>query len=166
MANIEEIKRSILPVLKKYDVKKAALIIPVILASAATLISIFTAIYFGQEQVALLEGESIWPLPGFIFIELIVFSLIGLAATILDIKESSYRWGLLIWSISGGIISIAILGIFSVGLFILPSALIYLCISLLLDLLNGRIILPGVGLVLLAGLVNGALIILLSNAIR
>ena len=76
--------------------------------------------------------QSMWPLPGLYFIEMVSLSFIS---TFIFVRGDP-RGSLITWFAAGVIIAFSILGAFSVGFFYWPVALILCVISLIWDVRN------------------------------
>src|SRR5713226_2144519 len=62
-----------------------------------------------------------WPFPRIWLIELAALGVTGLAAIIADSPSRSPRWGVVTWSVGGGLSAFVVLGVLSIGPFYLPA---------------------------------------------
>lgn len=99
--------------------------------------------------------QSMWPLPGLYFIEMVSLSLIS---TFIFVRGNP-RGSLITWVAAGVIIAFSILGAASVGLFYLPVALMFGVISLTWDVRNKQQLMAHLGIFLMAGIVQSVLIL-------
>ena len=100
--------------------------------------------------------QSIWPLPGLYFIELVTLSLISTVVFV----YSRGRIRVIPWIAVGIFMAFAILGAFSVGFFYLPVVLIFAVISIISDIRNKQPLPSHLGICLAAALVQAALMLL------
>jgi hypothetical protein len=87
------------------------------------------ALTFGMSQASISGG--LWPLPGLIFLELILLSLLGLAAAARDAGSARSVWGYIPWVVTGALAALVVLGGFTIGFFLIPSLLCFLAVGLL-----------------------------------
>jgi hypothetical protein len=99
--------------------------------------------------------QSMWPLPGLYFIEMVALSSMS---AFLFIRGNA-RDKILIWGAVGAIIGFSILGALSVGFFYLPVALIFAFISITSDVRNKQHIAVHLGVCLIAAVVQAALML-------
>jgi len=94
-----------------------------------------------------------WPLPGLYFIEMVTLSVISAFRFVRgDPRDQFITWG------AAGVISaFSILGALSVGFFYLPVALIFTVISIRSDVRNKLQIAAHLGIFLIAGIVQSAM---------
>jgi hypothetical protein len=97
--------------------------------------------------------QNMWPLPGLYFIEIVALSTISAFLFVRgDPREHFITWG------AAGVISaFSIVGALSVGFFYLPVALIFAVISVTSDLRNKQRITAHLGIFLIAGIAQVAL---------
>jgi hypothetical protein len=124
-----------------------------ILASAGTVVCLaFTAflwINIGAQQ-------SLWPLPALYFIEMAALSM---ACALLVFFDGSPLGRFITWGAVGIFTAFSILGVLSVGFFYLPVAIIFAVIALRSDLRNKQHMAAHIGIGLLAGIVQAALML-------
>ena len=99
--------------------------------------------------------ESMWPLPGFYFVEIVSLSFIS---TFIYVRGDP-RGSLMTWVAAGAISAFSLLGAASVGFFYLPVALMFSVISLIWDVRNKQQRLTHLGIFLIAGIVQSALML-------
>jgi hypothetical protein len=99
--------------------------------------------------------QTMWPLPGLYFIELVVLSIMS---AFLFIRGNA-RDKILVWGAVGAFIGFSILGAFSVGFFYLPVALIFAVISFTSDVRNKQPIAVHLAACLIAAVVQAALML-------
>jgi len=99
--------------------------------------------------------QSMWPLPGLYFVEMVSFSFIS---TFIFVRGDP-RGSLMTWVAAGVISAFSILGAASVGFFYLPVALMFSVISLTWDVRNKRNKPARLGIFLIAGLVQSVLML-------
>jgi hypothetical protein len=94
-----------------------------------------------------------WPLPGLYFIEIVALSSISAFVFV----RGDPRDNFITWGAAGAISAFSILGALSVGLFYLPVALIFAIISVTSDVRNKQHITAHLGIFLIAGIAQFAL---------
>jgi hypothetical protein len=94
--------------------------------------------------------QSMWPLPGLYFIEMVSLSFISTFIFVLGDPRGS----LMAWVAAGVIIAFLFLGALSVGFFYLPFALMFSVISLTWDVRNKQNRPARLGIFLIAGIVQ------------
>jgi hypothetical protein len=99
--------------------------------------------------------QSMWPLPGLYFMEIVALSSMS---AFLFIRGNA-RDKILIWGAVGAIIGFSILGALSVGFFYIPVALIFAFISITSDVRNKQHIAVHLGVCLIAVVVQAALML-------
>ena len=99
--------------------------------------------------------QTMWPLPGLYFIEMVA---LGIISAILFVRGDS-REQFILWGAAGIISAFSILGALSVGFFYLPVALIFAGIAVTSDLRNKQPIPAHLGVFLIAGIVQLALML-------
>jgi len=103
--------------------------------------------------------QTMWPLPGLYFIEMVALSIISAFIFIRgDPRDQFITWG------AAGVISaFSILGALSVGFFYLPVALIFAVISVTSAVRNKQRITAHLGIFLIAGIAQMALMFAASR---
>lgn len=99
--------------------------------------------------------QSMWPLPGLYFVEMVSLSFIS---TLIFVRGDP-RGSLMTWVAAGVISAFSFLGAASVGFFYLPVALIFSVISLIWDVRNKQQRLTHLGIFLIAGIAQSALML-------
>jgi hypothetical protein len=99
--------------------------------------------------------DSRWPLPGFYFVEIVFLSFIS---TFIFVRGDP-RGSLMTWVAAGVISAFSFLGAASVGFFYFPIALMFSVISLIWDVRNKQQRLTHLGIFLIAGIVQSALML-------
>jgi len=99
--------------------------------------------------------DSRWPLPGFYFVEIVSLSFIS---TFIFVRGDP-RGSLMTWVAAGVISAVSFLGAASVGCFYLPVALMFSVISLTWDVRNKQNRPARLGIFLIAGIVQSALML-------
>src|SRR5688500_1897098 len=99
--------------------------------------------------------DSRWPLPGLYFVEMISLSFIS---TFIFVRGDP-RGSLMTWVAAGVIGAFSFLGAASVGFFYLPVALMFSVISLTWDVRNKQNKPARLGIFLIAGIVQSALML-------
>jgi hypothetical protein len=103
--------------------------IELVLAFAGALICSGVAVLFGLSQASV--GAGLWPLPGLVFLEVIVLGQLGLLAAARQAGEGRSSWGYVPWAVSGGLAALVVLGGFTIGPYLLPAALCFLIASMI-----------------------------------
>jgi hypothetical protein len=99
--------------------------------------------------------QGMWPLPGLYFVEMVSISFIS---TFIFVRGDP-RGSLMTWIAAGVISAFSILGAASVGFFYLPVALMFSVISLTWDVRNKQPITDHLGVFLVAGIAQLALML-------
>jgi len=99
--------------------------------------------------------QAMWPLPGLYFIEIVTLSLISAFMFV----RGDPRGPSITWAAAGVIGVFSILGALSIGFFYLPIALIFAAISVTSDVRNKQHIPAHLGIFLIAGLAQLALML-------
>jgi hypothetical protein len=97
--------------------------------------------------------QSMWLLPGIYFLEMVLLSILN---AFMVIRGSPHHRSI-IWATVGVFITFSVLGAFSVGFFYLPVALIFAVLAITLDVRNKLPIAAHLGICLLAGLAQAAM---------
>jgi hypothetical protein len=103
--------------------------------------------------VSLSAQQSLWPLPALYFIELTFLSITGAMA----FMRWNARGKTITWAVAGTISAFSFIAILTVGLIYQPIALIFAIISLTFDVRNKQPLLAHLGVFLLAGVVQAAI---------
>jgi hypothetical protein len=106
---------------------------------------------------ALEVNQPLWPFPALYFIEMAVLSSIVPLANIRNWKMAR----MVIWAIAGLFIGFVILGVLSVGVIYYPIALLILVVAILMEIRSKGNLLLDLGICLLAGVVQVALMLLI-----
>ena len=99
--------------------------------------------------------EDMWPIPGLYFVEIVSLSFIS---TFIFVRGDP-RGSLMTWVAAGVISAFSFLGAASVGCFYLPVALMFSVISLTWDVRNKQNRPARLGIFLIAGIVQSALML-------
>ena len=99
--------------------------------------------------------QSMWPLPGLYFVEMVSLSFIS---TFIFVRGDP-RGSLMTWVAAGVISAFSILGAASVGFFYLPVALMFGVIALTWDVRNKQQLMAHLGIFLMAGIVQSVLML-------
>ncbi len=99
-------------------------------------------------------NQPMWPLPGFYFVEL---AAIGILSALLFLGD--HRFSATVgWVVSGIYVAFVLLGAFSVGLFYLPIAIMFMMVAVLATVRQEHSILRGLGALLLGAMGQAILI--------
>ena len=123
-----------------------------ILAILATVVCLTITLVFWVSESA---RQSMWPLPGLYFIEIVSLSFIS---TLIFVRGDP-RGSLMTWVAAGVISAISFLGAASVGFFYVPVALMFSVISLTWDVRNKQNRPARLGIFVIAGIVQSALML-------
>jgi hypothetical protein len=118
---------------------------------AATICLIITLAFW----ISISPYQSMWPLPGLYFVEIVSISFIS---TYIFVRGDP-RGSLMTWVAAGVISAFSFLGAASVGFFYLPVALMFSVISLTWDVRNKQNRPSRLGIFLIAGIVQSALML-------
>jgi hypothetical protein len=102
-----------------------------------------------------------WPLPGGYFVEVVALSIISAFTFV----WCDVRYRVITWGADGVFSAFSILGAFSVGFLYLPVALIFAVISVTSDVRNKQNILMHLGVCLIAGIAQVALMFAVNRLI-
>ena len=112
-----------------------------------------------QSQVLFGPGTHPWPLPGLVLLEWALFGLAGLAVVAIDSEGRPKHWGLVTWGVIGGLVPLMVLGVFSIGVFVLPIVLSFSGAAILSDRRRGRSMRVNLALSIAVALANGAAVV-------
>lgn len=119
------------------------------LAILAAVVCLITTLVF---WFSVSPYESRWTLPGFYFVEIVSLSFIS---TFIFVRGDP-GGSLMTWVAAGVMSAFSFLGASSLGLFYLPVALMFSVISLIWDVRNKQQRLTHLGIFLIAGIVQSA----------
>lgn len=95
-------------------------------------------LFFAAQELSFTPPRSgFWPAPGLYFLEIL---FIGLATTYFVLTNQTpqpNRWSSLPWISAGILLTFVIMGIFSIGLFLIPAMLFFLAAAILGDRRQG-----------------------------
>jgi hypothetical protein len=105
--------------------------------------------------VSISSYQAMWPLPGLYFLEIVILSIVsGFMAARGDPRAPYLTWG------TAGVIGVfSILAALSVGMFYFPVALLFAVLSVSSDVRNKKNIPAHLGVFLMAGIAQFALIL-------
>jgi hypothetical protein len=126
--------------------------VELILAFAGALICTGVAALFASSQAS--SGADLWPLPGLVFLEVIILGLLGLTAAASQPGDRHSAWAYVPWAVTGGLAALVVLGGFTIGPYLLPAAVCFLVASMIgAKRWNARP-LTGIGLAALAAILQ------------
>ncbi len=105
--------------------------------------------------------QPMWPLPALYLIEAAALSIVAAIAFI----GFGVAGRFLAWAAIGALLAFSVLGLFSIGALYLPTLLLLLAICVAADRRNHSNLLLHLGLFVLAGLAQAALMLLISGAL-
>lgn len=135
-----------------------------VLAIVGAAVSVGSTIALWQNQS--MPGVSLWPFPALVLLEIGILGLAGLVAVALDSKGYSLGWGLLTWGVTGGLLAVMLLGVFSIGPMVFPAVLAFCGAALSADWRRGRRVPVNLALAAIIGVVNGLLLLTLVAMTR
>ena len=100
-------------------------------------------------------NQTMWPLPALYFIEMVAFSMISAFIFV----RGDRRQQSIVWGTAGVMSAFSILGALSVGFFYLPVALTLAAIAVTSDVRNKQHITAHLGVFLIAGITQVALML-------
>jgi hypothetical protein len=135
----------------KVDVKRVAEWI-------AALIGAINCIYVSAAFAQ--PGQRDFPLPGLYFMEIALLGLLvlGFVAARPRLGE---RWNALPWVVAGIVLAFVILGGFSIGFYLIPALVAFTITGLLIDLQTGGLMARHLGLLFVAAMAQGTMMVLL-----
>jgi hypothetical protein len=104
-------------------------------------------------------GGMAFPFPGLYFIEISALGVVVLGFVALRLRLSP-RWNALPWIAAGIILTFVILGGFSIGPFLIPALIAFSAAGILVDRHTGGPMSQHAGLLLVAAVVQGAVMAL------
>jgi hypothetical protein len=135
----------------------------------ALVLSIFGAIvsFWGALVTYLTQAQipeaSLWPLPGLVLIDWILFGLVGFIACYFCFRQVSAKWLHVAWFITGTFIPLIILGAFSIGPGVLLTFILFVVSTIILTIRQRGKLLASFGLLLLGSICNlGVLLIIIT----
>jgi hypothetical protein len=116
-----------------------------------------------QALVMNAPGDSWWPLPGLILLQIAVFGLVGLAGVIANREAGTVRWRMATWIAAGALAALGAIGWFgfSVIVFALGPAVLFGLAALLADWRQRRGLMQGIGALVLSAGINTAVVVAL-----
>jgi hypothetical protein len=114
---------------------------------------VFVPLAFAQNQ------GSLFPLPALYFVEIATLGVLVLVFVALR-SRLGLHWNALPWIAAGIILAFVILGGFSIGPFLIPALIAFIATGILVDWQTGGAITRNVGLLLVAAVVQGAVMAL------
>lgn len=123
-----------------------------VLAIVAAMVCLIITILFWLSVSAY---QPMWPLPALYFIEMITLSIISAFSFVRGDPSAQ----LITWGAAGIICTFSLLGAFSVGFFYVPVALLFIVIAITSDVRNKRSIPAHLGIFLVGGLAQAALML-------
>jgi hypothetical protein len=131
-----------------------------VLVSLAAVMSILGAAAIWSSEASI-QSSALWPLPALVLFNWAGLGFLGALAVYLA-EKSDRNWLLGIpWAITGALLPMVVLGVFSIGPLVLVSALLFLVASAVVTLRRQRSFLHGLGLLLVGSVGNVALLFLL-----
>ncbi len=131
----------------------------------AVIISILGAMVVFSSQAQTPEAP-IWPLPGLVLVDWMLLALIGFITTYFCFRGGLTRWLDATWVITGALIPLGILGIFSIGLAVLFAFFLFAVSTIFFTIRQKGKLLRSFGLLMLGSIGNLgvlAIIIVLGN---
>ncbi len=110
--------------------------------------------------VSVSRFQPMWPLPALYLIEAALLSTLAAIA----FMRPAHAGRAIAWAAIGMLLAFAILGLFSVGALYLPTILLLAAVCLTADLRNRSNLLMHLGLFLLAGLAQAAVMLTISRS--
>ena len=107
------------------------------------------------------DFTSQWPFPMIYFFEIIAIGIIGIVAMGNLQQPEKSNWSTVFWVCSGILLSLVILGAWTIGFFLLPAMVIYLVLGILSDRRTGNAI-PRNLIFFVSGGIAQALFVLLT----
>jgi hypothetical protein len=105
------------------------------------------------------QASDLWPLPGLYFIEITLLAIFGAASRILAANQTNPILRAAPWITAGVLFPFVILGIFSIGLFILPAMLAFFLSGLTADMQRKKGFAGHFSLAVMSALLQGVLMI-------
>ncbi len=105
-------------------------IVSVLLTFLGAAIALVGAITFFQAQTQS-PGDSVWPLPGLALVDWVIFSLLGFLGIWFSNRSDNTTALYGAWLAVGALFPLVILGVFSIGLFVLITELLLLIAAIL-----------------------------------
>ena len=106
-----------------------------------------------------LPGDSLWPMPALVLIEVALLGVVGFLGIALDPQPYASFWGYLVWIASGGLWGLSLIGEMSVSVIVVLAvpALVLGGAAILADRRRKRKMLPDLGILALSCIANYAL---------
>jgi hypothetical protein len=113
-------------------------------------------------------GDTWWPLPGLILLEIVLLALAGLAGEVAERGPGSTRWHSAPWVASGALVALGAVGWFgfSVIVFALVPAFLFGMAAVLADWRRRRSLAQGLGTWALSAGINAAVVVALIGWTR
>lgn len=123
-----------------------------LLAIVAVVNCIVVPFLFIQNQ------STLFPLPGLYFIEIALSGVLGLISVVIEHDENS-PWHMVPWIVAGILLAFVVLGVFSIGFFLIPATVAFLGVGILGDRRLDRRMVYHVGLFLVAAAVQATIML-------
>jgi hypothetical protein len=107
-------------------------IVALFLSAIGALAAIAGAVLIGFSQ-AQAGGSTVWPLPGLVLLDWAILGAAGACIAFLTAQSMSVKWVNAYWLITGAFIPLIILGILSIGLYVLITYVLYLISAIILS---------------------------------
>jgi hypothetical protein len=103
------------------------------LALVGVLIAVVGArlVFQGQAEM---QGSRMWPLPGMVLVDWAGLGVLGFLDALLHPRGQSSAWLKALWFVPGALLPMAIVGGFSIGLFVLLSFFSFLASAVMLTI--------------------------------
>ena len=104
------------------------------------------------------QGD-LFPFPGLYFVQIALVGVLVLAFVVARSRPKT-RWPALPWVAAGIMLAFVVLGGFSIGPFLVPAFLAFLVTGVLVDVQTGAALARHIGLLIVAAVIQGALMAL------
>ena len=137
-------------------------IIALVLAFFGVVLSFWGALVTTISQ-AQIPKAPLWPLPGLVLIDWVLFTLIGFIIAYLCFRRASTKWLRLAWIFTGMLIPLIIFGAFSIGMAVLIVFLLFMVSTIIFAIRQSGKLLESFGLLMLGSICNlGILLVILT----
>jgi hypothetical protein len=135
-------------------------LIALIMSFLGMIVSVIGALSILAYQ-AQISSTPVWPLPGYVLLDWAIVGLIGFLAAFVSFIQYAGKWLSLAWLITGTLIPLIVLGLISIGPFVLIAFIFFVTATINITIRKREKWLLNMGLLLLGAAVNAGILTLI-----
>jgi hypothetical protein len=135
-------------------------ILALVLAFFGAIVSFWGALVTIISQGQIPEAH-LWPLPGLVLIEWVLFTLIGFFIAYLCFRRPSAKWVRMAWLFTGTLIPLIISGAFSIGMAVMIAFLLFVISTIIFAVRQRSKLLESFSLLMLGSICNLGILMLM-----